>query len=262
MHVNISVVSHGHFELIQQLGCIDSLAKKDWIDICIVDNVGEKGFKSWCSERNIFYIGNEVRLGFGENNNLAYKKFIEEKTINLQKDYFLVLNPDVVIDLVQLQNLLDTVISNSIEFSCINLYKDKEHDTYDNSVRKYPTLCDFLSSFILSKNKTIIDKSTIIEHREVDWASGSFLLFDVALYSALNGFDENYFMYCEDIDICLRANYMHNCKLMYLPEIHALHLAAHENRKLFSKHFIWHVKSMFRYLTIRNRLNIKKKLEG
>ncbi|WP_230350757.1 glycosyltransferase [Lelliottia sp. WAP21] len=261
MQVNISVVSHGHFKLIKDLGSLDLLSNEQNVDVCIVDNIGEEGFASWCNERNINYIKNDIRHGFGENNNKAFNLFKSKYSSASQGWYFLVLNPDVYISPEQLHLLMKTVQTESITFSCINLFKDADYKVYDNSVRKYPSLLDFLSSFVFANNKTILNKSLIIAPRKVDWASGSFLLFEASLYESLNGFDEGYFMYCEDIDICLRANMLHNCKLTYLPDVKALHLAAHENRKIFSKHFIWHVKSMLRYLMVKNCISMRKNLK-
>lgn len=260
MNVKISLVSHGHFHLIDELGGVEILSKEKWIEICIVDNIGEHGFEQWCYERGINYLKNDTCLGFGENNNKAFNHFYERNFEEANNWFFLVLNPDVLITVEQLKLLIETVHSNGIRFSCINLFKDTNNKIYDNSVRNYPSLLDFISSFILSQNKTILDKSLIERPLYVDWASGSFLLFDAKLYKALNGFDENYFMYCEDVDICLRANMIHDCKLTYLPHIQALHLAAHKNRKIFSKHFVWHIKSMCRYLMVKNRILISKYL--
>lgn len=261
MQVNISVVSHGHFNLIKKLGCIDLLSNERMVDICVVDNIGEKGFRTWCNERNITYIKNDIRQGFGENNNKAFEFFYEKYLRVISDWHFLVLNPDVFISSEQLHLLIDTVQCGAIKFSCINLFKDANYNIYDNSVRKYPSLLDFLSSFVFANNKTILNKSLIKEPQKVEWASGSFLLFNSSLYKALKGFDEGYFMYCEDIDICMRANMLHNCQLTYLPQIKALHLAAHENRKIFSKHFVWHVRSMLRYLLIKNYICIRKKIQ-
>ncbi|MDQ9204053.1 hypothetical protein QBS70_02600, partial [Cronobacter sakazakii] len=47
------------------------------------------------------------------------------------------------------------------------------------------------------------------------------------LYERLEGFDTKYYMYCEDIDICLRANLIIGAKLTYIPSVRAIHLAAH-----------------------------------
>lgn len=257
MQISISVVSHGHFSIIDTLGCIEKLSKKDWVKICIVDNIGESGFDAWCKERNIIYIKNNKKLGFGKNNNIAFKR-LRNRTEYEECQYFLVLNPDVSITIEQLEKLILEVTENKIRFCCINLFKDLRYSEYDNSIRNYPGLWDFVSSFIFSINKTIVNKDCINRPKYVDWASGSFLLFDSRLYESLEGFDEKYFMYCEDIDICLRARLEKNCKLLYMPEIKAVHFAAHNNRRILSKHFIWHIRSIFRYLMVKNVLLAKR----
>lgn len=253
MQINLSIVSHGHFDLIKRLGCLKSLSHENGIEICIVDNLAENGFEDWCEEFKIGYVKNNIKCGFGENNNKAFEWFKSHKKY-ASNSYFIVINPDVVIDVDQLIRLYDIVSLNSIEFACINLFKDKKFQNFDNSIRKYPSFKDFIASFIFSKNDTIIDKSTISEPVSVDWASGSFLLFKPELYEILNGFDEKYYMYCEDIDICMRANYLHGRRLVYIPNVHAIHYAAHNNRKIFSKHFVWHVQSLLRYLYKKFRL--------
>lgn len=58
---------------------------------------------------------------------------------------------------------------------------------------------------------------------ETDWVSGSCLWMDKALFQKLGGFDESYFMYYEDIDLCLRAGKTGQ-KTWYCPRPEVLHL--------------------------------------
>ncbi|EMF1591249.1 glycosyltransferase family 2 protein, partial [Escherichia coli] len=111
MQISISVVSHGHFNIIDTLGCIEKLSKKDWVKICIVDNIGETGFDVWCKERNIIYIKNITRLGFGKNNNIAFNK-LRNRPDSVENQYFLVLNPDVSITIEQFEKLISEVAEN------------------------------------------------------------------------------------------------------------------------------------------------------
>ena len=101
---------------------------------------------------------------------------------------------------------------------------------------------------MLKKNDTIVDRDKPI-NRPIDWCAGSFMGFSIDTYHKLKGFDEGYFMYCEDIDLCYRAKSL-GINIKYFENIKALHLAQHSNRKFMSKSFRWHLKSIFRYLFI------------
>jgi GT2 family glycosyltransferase len=62
----------------------------------------------------------------------------------------------------------------------------------------------------------------------------------------LHGFDENYFLYYEDVDICRRARLM-GLKIVCCPEVAVVHNAQRASRKNIH-HMRWHIASMFRYL--------------
>jgi GT2 family glycosyltransferase len=163
-----------------------------------------------------------------------------------EEDYFIVLNPDVLIDLNDVIKLCDSMRQNNEKAATINLYKDDLKTVYDNSIRHFPKFKDFFLSYLGFKNKTIIEKSAVNNKCIVDWAAGSFLAFRADHYARLGGFDESFFMYCEDIDICFRSK-AEGVALVYYPTISAVHKAQHANRSLFSKHFVWHVKSIIKY---------------
>lgn len=241
----ISVVSHGHGNLIINLGTLKSLATEH--SIILTDNIGENNLKMYCIQHGIHYILNEYRKGFGDNNNQNYKFAVSN--INMtDADYFLVLNPDVVISTESLLLAQENMMVKNAQLATINLYKSENE--FDGNVRNFPVIKDFIESYLFRKNRTIIDKNEIYEQCYVDWASGSFLIFKSELYNKISGFDTNYFMYCEDLDICRRAHSYANQKVLYINNVKALHIAAHNNRKLFSKHFLWHVKSVLRYCFI------------
>jgi len=252
--IYISVVSHGHFNLIKELDCLVGLANSKNVQIYLLDNIAEKGFHTWCTNNSIIYLKNSDIKGFGENNNKIFSYIQKHENCNTT-DKFLVLNPDVIISLSDLIELAKQANLANAKISTLNLFKDKEYSEFDNSVRRYPNFFDYMSSILLGKNPSIIDKSKITEPTKFDWAAGSFLLFDVEHFANLNGFDTNFYMYCEDIDICLRSDILMKEKVLYFPNIKAVHLAQHKSRSLFSKHLYWHLSSMCKYLWKRRKLN-------
>lgn len=240
----ISVVSHGHAELIANLGVLKHLSLE--YSIIVTDNIGESRLEVFCKENEIHYIKNPVKMGFGFNNNQNFKFALNE--LNAEKhDYFLVLNPDVDVSVDSIKKALDKTKERKSRLSTINLVKPQGE--FDFNIRRFPWLGDFILSYI-GLNRTLIDKNKIIEDAYVDWAAGSFLMFKVDLYQKVNGFDVRYFMYCEDLDICKRIFVNFNEKVYYISDVKGLHFAAHNNRNILSKHFFWHLKSIFRYCFI------------
>lgn len=254
MSIYIAIVSHGHSDLIRELGTVKELAECLNICIAVLDNLGEASLEAFCDSNNIDYLLNNLPLGFGTNNNKIYS-FLKNKHFIKPDDYFVILNPDVIIDCSMIKLLVEQMGCEGSLVGTCNLFKDYEFKVFDNSIRSYPSFFDFFKSFLLGENPTIIDKSKYFEPMSVDWAAGSFLCFKAGHYEKLGGFDQRYFMYCEDIDICLRSDKLFNEKVMYFPNVYALHLAKHSNRSLFSRHFFWHVKSIARYLYIKRKLN-------
>ncbi|POC14872.1 glycosyltransferase family 2 protein [Vibrio vulnificus] len=254
MNIYISVVCHGHAELIKKLSVIEELSRE--FKVVIKANLLSENMDFFRDNENVFLIEREYGRGFSFNNNLVFK-YCEDKLGMKDKDYFLVLNPDVLVSSETILELMDILRLNRFKLATINLYKDMDFEVYDNSVRNFPKLIDFFMSYIMGRNKTILDKSFVDSNLEVDWAAGSFLIFQVKHYRKLRGFDETYFMYCEDIDVCFRS-FMHGEPLIYIPSLKAVHLAKHGNRKLFSPHFIWHISSVVKYLLSKHHLRKPK----
>lgn len=238
--IYVCIVSHGHASVINELNCASDLSSIDNVKVIIKSNIPGDEFNddrlTWYNER--------YNQGFGANNNFVYEKIKG----NLRGgDIFIVMNPDIKITKEQFLELIDLFTSRGDKLSAINLFKDENLSVYDNSIRRFPRLVDFFSSFVFSRNSTIINKSEIEDNVNIDWAAGSFLIFDAEHYNKLSGFDEKYFMYCEDVDICFRSKFLLGIEVVFYPNIKAYHAASHANRKVFSKHFYWHLKSAIKF---------------
>lgn len=244
MSIFISVVSHGNGELIKKLACLSELAKKYTVVVKI--NKKEQELIPYLETNNIRYIDDLYGLGFGHNNNVVYR-YCKDHLSMKNENYFLVFNPDVIADTGTIDNLIELMLTDNVQVAGVNLFKDDNYSIPDNSIRNFPSLPQFVKSFLGMGNSAIINKALVKEAKEVDWAAGSFLAFKASHYARLKGFDEGYFMYCEDIDICYRSK-LSGVPVMFYPQIKILHLAEHANRAIFSKHFYWHLSSVARFL--------------
>ncbi|HIF9158868.1 TPA: glycosyltransferase family 2 protein [Photobacterium damselae] len=254
MNVYLAVVSHGHDTIINNIGCLKLLANH--FNVVIKSNKSGDDLTDITKNCNVHWIDDFYGLGFGQNNNNIYNYCVNKLDMR-DEDFFIVLNPDVKIDKDAILKLINIMESEVINLASINLYKNESKTEYDNSIRYFPTAINFIKSLLGLGNESIIDKSSLNGNLDVDWAAGSFLAFRSKHYKKLCGFDENYFMYCEDIDICYRSA-MLNSKVRYIHEIEAIHFAQHNNRKLMSKHFFWHIRSAIRFLFSKRQLTTLK----
>tara|TARA_R110001583_G_scaffold195527_1_gene375363 strand:+ start:997 stop:1740 length:744 start_codon:yes stop_codon:yes gene_type:complete len=244
MKLFISVINHNHDEMIVNNPTLKQLATQYWV-ILKSNTPASQMLKEYCDINQITILQGTKSRGFGANNNEVYK--YAERHLDMQKkDFFLVINPDVEISLDSINQLLSDVTALSADIAAINLFKDTQFTVYDNSIRHYPKPLTPLKSLLGLERKDYYNKVLINTPTKIEWAAGSFLLFKAECYQFLQGFDENYFMYFEDADICTRANNL-GLTVMYFPKIEAIHLAAQNNRNLFSKHFKWYLRSLLRY---------------
>ncbi|WP_326534094.1 glycosyl transferase [Pseudorhodoferax sp.] len=83
--------------------------------------------------------------------------------------------------------------------------------------------------------------------RRVDWASAACWVMPEAVYRSLGGFDARYFMYCEDVDFCLRLQ-LAGRRLVPVPAARAVH-AAQRSSLRGGAHLLWHLQSLWRLWT-------------
>lgn len=252
----ISVISHGHGDMIIKGRCLEQLVSHNYT-VVLKDNKPQCELQEYCAKFGIHYLADQP-MGFGANNNYIFTWCQKELGMR-DEDRFLVLNPDVLIESSVLTALLSHAKQHAYPLVAINLYNDRELTLYDNGICRFPSISSFIISFLLQKNNNHYNKKKITEDTEVEWAAGSFLLFTAKCYRELDGFDTRYYMYCEDLDICWRARKELKINVVYLPQFKALHFAQMRSRVLFSKHFIWHTTSAIRFClkqmlaTVKNR---------
>jgi hypothetical protein len=79
-----------------------------------------------------------------------------------------------------------------------------------------------------------------------DWVAGMFMLFRREVFAEMSGFDERYFLYYEDVDLCRRLR-RRGYDVRLVPTVTAVHDARRESRRSL-RHLRWHLASMARFL--------------
>lgn len=245
-HIYISIVSHGNDDDIINNYNLQNISLLDDVTVIIRDNVSSQALERYCVDKSFKYNSSGICLGFGANNNINFK--IASDLGMSKEDWFVLFNPDLDISAEMINKLSGSLSDFHAQIFSINLYFDEKFSEMEHSLRKFPT---FVSFFNILKGKSFTepyDKSNLEDGAIVDWAAGSFLVFKSELYEKLNGFDEKYFMYFEDVDICYRANKIYGQGVVYLKGVKATHEGGYQNRNIFSKHFRWYFYSLVRFL--------------
>lgn len=230
--VTISIVSHNQRILLENL-LKDLVSFGEIKKLIITVNTPEDKYNiPTLLKDKIQFILNEEKKGFGSNHNSAFE--------HCETDYFCILNPDVSIRDNPFSELIS--IARRMKLSLVApIITDKE-GMIEDSYREFLTPIRLFKRFIKSKRYDPSMENGVIYP---DWIAGMFLLFDSDIFTSLGGFDEKYFMYCEDMDICCRANLMghglgvlENCKVM--------HFARRDSKKKL-QYLMWHISSLMKF---------------
>ena len=240
--INISIVSHGHTliipPLIEQLLALDEVAC-----IFVTHNIAEQ-HPILAGER-VVVIDNPIPKGFGANHNAA---FVLARQRRLQAEYFCVLNPDISLVGNPFPALMAALQSPPIIMAGPQVIAPNHR--VEDSARYFPTVASLLKKAVRLVTKGGSDPASLPldpdERTKPDWLAGMFMLFTTPGYQALGGFDESYFLYYEDVDICAQI-WKSGQRLIYCPEVSVIHdarRASHKNVRFF----IWHLSSLIRFM--------------
>jgi N-acetylglucosaminyl-diphospho-decaprenol L-rhamnosyltransferase len=188
-------------------------------------------------DSRILRIDNLTPKGFGANHNNAFNF-----TNGL---WFVVLNPDVILLDNPFPQLLS--IANKFEFGVFSPIAINSLGVSEDSWRKFPTFFSlFRKLFCGFEGRYDLPSASLSSPFKVDWVSGLFMIFNYSVYRSLGGFDEKYFLYYEDVDICARA-WLSDIPVIACPSVRVIHDAQRSSHTNL-KYMRWHIFSMFRFL--------------
>ena len=78
-----------------------------------------------------------------------------------------------------------------------------------------------------------------------EWVAGMFMVFKPKCFEAIGGFNECYFLYYEDVEICARLS-LHGYDILACPSIAVVHDAQRESHRRL-RYMRWHLQSMLRF---------------
>lgn len=217
--ISIIIVNYNAGEYIKScLQSLEDVKKEIDFEIFVVDNASEDQSIEEIKKRfpKVNYILNDENLGFGKANNQAMRL--------AKSEYILLLNPDSKVLPGTIKAMVDFMDQN-LEVGAASCKVELSDGSIDwASHRGFPTPWASLLYFVFKNRKLYnLTDQKLDEVHEVDSIVGAFMLLRRSVLGKVGLFDEDYFMYAEDIDLCFRIKQA-GFKIMYVPFVKILHL--------------------------------------
>ena len=223
--VCLSVVSHGQAAMLHRLlDDLVALRPPSLGRVIITCNTPETVEVPHGASFAIELVRNAVPRGFGGNHNAAFER--------CQEPYFAVCNPDIRVERDPFPVLLRALSMGSAITAPAVLNPEGE---LEDSARRLLTPLDVVARRFGKR----------ADYQEPAWLAGMFLLFRSEAFRRLGGFDEKFFMYCEDADICARA-VLDGLGIAFCPEATVVHDAQRASRRSL-RALRWHVASLLKF---------------
>lgn len=211
----------------------DLLACPEIIKIVVTQNVVEAA--ELTSSDRVVLRRNPRPKGYGANQNAAFA--------TAATPFFCVLNPDMRLTGNPFPDLLAAFVEDRIAVVGPKILSPdgKEED----SARKFPTVSGLLAKLAGINNGTYLSA----HGKEVfnpDWLAGMMLLVRSETFRSIGGFDEKFFLYYEDVDLCARLRMLGH-EIRQECSVEAIHDARRQSRRN-PRFTCWHLASMTRYL--------------
>ena len=163
--------------------------------------------------------------------NLGFAKGINEAVRKTHGKYLLFLNPDAhlaegnvrgIIDIFEKDDLVGVVGGKLVDFNGKNEL---------SCARQYSLPRVFFLAVGL--DNILGNRFSPSKQKEVASVSGGFMAVKASLFEKLHGFDENFFMYVEDIEFCLRVRRV-GYKVVFTPALKVKHLGQGSSNRSFA----------------------------
>jgi GT2 family glycosyltransferase len=223
--VTLSVISHEQHSLVDALlADLAGIDTPELARVILTQNLPEKppaiaGLKLPPLE----VVPNESPLGFGTNHNAAFRR--------CDTEFFAVVNPDIALTGNPFPPLINALRDGAAMSAPIVLEPDG---------RIADTARSIITPWELIRRRV----PGYVPPRKPAWFAGMFLLFRSDAFAEVDGFDEGFFMYCEDFDICARLR-LSGWPLAFARGTQVVHAAQQLSHRSI-RHFNWHLSSLAR----------------
>jgi GT2 family glycosyltransferase len=224
--VSVIIISHNNLHLLEN--CVNSLIefnKNFNYEIIIVDNNSAEGdiSKIVSGIKGIKLICNKINIGFASANNQGIKI--------AKGKYLLILNNDTIFFENTIKKIFDyaETFPEKIFIGCKLIYADGSNQdsisSFDNIYNYFGEKLFLYKVFTKSKtfNRFYQNYLNLKIPVDVDIIKGAFMFCDAKSVKEMNGFDERFFFYGEEVDLCKRFKVLKG-RIIYYPLTSIIHL--------------------------------------
>lgn len=205
--LSVVIISFNTKTLLEK--CLESVYfQKDTGDfeIFVVDNSSTDGSVEMIREKypQVNLIANKSNSGFAKAGNQAIR--------DSKGEYILLLNSDVILFEDSLKKMIDFMNTELLAGAISAKLMDKDGYQQRLSRGYFPSLKTAFNQFLLLSNifpksyffRGIDLETQIVKPEEVDWVSGACMMIRGSVLKKTGLFDETFFMYVEDMEMCYR----------------------------------------------------------
>jgi len=241
--VSAVIVSYNVRDLLVQ--CIASLRADGIEHIVVVDNASSDGSAAAARASDVDVVALDTNIGFGSGANRG--------VVRTSTPYVVVCNPDLEVEPGANKALAD-VLDRAPDVGIVAPRIETPDGRLYPSARTFPNLADaaghaFLHFVWRSNPYSRRYKMLDWDHAspsDVDWAAGTYLMVRRTAWDVVDGFDEGFFMYLEDVDLCWRLKQA-GWRTRYEPEARVVHAIGRSTDQTPYRMIAEHHRSLLRY---------------
>lgn len=186
----------------------------------LTNYIDQAGWENWASVLALNKNG-----GFAFGNNAGIKEALKS---DLGADYFMLLNPDTIVHKGSIRELVDFMDSNDRAGICGSLLKNSGGGSECSAHNAFTPLGELESGARLGILSHVLRRYTTTlpiqeTPHQCEWVSGASLMIRREVIELIGMLDEDYFLYFEEADFCLRAR-KENWQIWLVPQSQVTHL--------------------------------------
>ena len=247
--ISIVIVNYNGLQYTKK--CIESLFRfhiSELLEVIVVDNNSSDGSQTELPKLfpSIIFLSLYENRGFGAANNAGAKK--------AKGEFLFFVNNDTLF-LEETITGLKNILLSQTKCGIVSPKSLNEDRTFQLSFGEFPSIRSEFGAMKMAKDSSLQAKEEVVSKRPIkkDWTTGAAIMIKRKLFESVGGFDELFFMYFEDIDLCKAVN-KKGYDVFYIPTISLIHFGGKSYEKNNSRILFEYRHSQLRYYDKHNSL--------